>query len=62
MEWTKFLCDLLLGVSPLFLMLYILCRIHYNNKWGIDDWTFWYGSREEIKALKEKKRNEWKGK
>ena len=55
MEWTKFFDDLLLGTSPLFLMLFILCKIHYDNKWGIDDWTFWYGSREEIKALKEKK-------
>ena len=45
---------LLLGVSPLLILL-IGARIdEYRLKYGIDIWTMWYGPREEILEKKRK--------
>ncbi len=39
----------MLWFLPMFcFILFILCIIRYKHKYGIDDWTFWYGSREDI--------------
>lgn len=44
----------LLGTSPLLILL-IGARIEeYRLKYGIDEWTMWYGPREEILKKKRK--------